>query len=89
MENLSYFGSLVFHQPRLGLRFPAPVAERLHSTGRERMGSATLQPHQDPVLLLPWVCVRGDGFPNPSPFAEVTQAQRQKGGAGWCVCKGP
>jgi hypothetical protein len=32
---------------------------------RERMGSPTLQTHQDPILLLPWLCSRGGGFPNP------------------------
>ena len=36
---------------------------------------AHLQPLQDPILLLPWVCFRGGGFPNPSPFADVTQPQ--------------
>jgi hypothetical protein len=29
------------------------------------MGSPTLQTLQDPILLLPWVCFRGGGFPNP------------------------
>jgi hypothetical protein len=29
------------------------------------MGSSTLQTLQDPILLLPWVCFRGGGFPNP------------------------
>jgi hypothetical protein len=33
----------------------------------------TLQTLQDPILLLPWGCFRGGGFPNPSPFAEVAQ----------------
>jgi hypothetical protein len=28
-------------------------------TGRERMGPSTLQPLQDPILLLPWLCFRG------------------------------
>jgi hypothetical protein len=30
-----------------------PAAERRHPTGRERMGSPTLQTLQDPILLLP------------------------------------
>ena len=42
------------------------AAERGHPTGRERMGSPALQTHQDPILLLPWLCFRCDGFPNPS-----------------------
>jgi hypothetical protein len=37
--------------------------ERGHPTGRERTGSPTLQTLQDPILLLPWVCFRGGGFP--------------------------
>jgi hypothetical protein len=40
------------------------AAERRHPTGRERMGSPTLQTFQDPLLLLPWVCFRGGGFPS-------------------------
>jgi hypothetical protein len=39
--------------------------ERRHATGRERLGSPTLQTLQEPILLLPWVCFRGGGFPNP------------------------
>jgi hypothetical protein len=35
------------------------AAERRHPTGRERMGSPSLQTFQDPILLLPWVCFRG------------------------------
>ena len=42
--------------------------ERLHRTGRERMGSPTLQTLQDPILLLPWLSFRGGGFPNPTGF---------------------
>jgi hypothetical protein len=34
------------------------AAERCHPTGRERMGSPTLQTLQEPILLLPWVCFR-------------------------------
>jgi hypothetical protein len=30
------------------------------------MGSPTLQTLQDPILLPPWLCFRGGGFPNPS-----------------------
>jgi hypothetical protein len=41
-------------------------AERRHPTGRERMSSPTLKTLQDPILLLPWVCFRRSGFPNPS-----------------------
>jgi hypothetical protein len=29
------------------------------------MGSPTMQTLQDPILLLPWLCFRGGGFPNP------------------------
>jgi hypothetical protein len=41
------------------------AAERRYPTGRERMGSPTLQSLQDPILLLPWSCFRADDFPNP------------------------
>ena len=34
-----------------------------HPTGREKMGSPTLQTHQDPILLLPWLWF--EGGPNP------------------------
>ena len=50
----------------LGLRLPVRrwrAAERRHPTGRERMGSPTLQTLQDPILLLRWVYFRGDGLP--------------------------
>jgi hypothetical protein len=40
------------------------AAERRHPTGRSRTGSPTLQKLQDPILLLPWVCFRGGGFPS-------------------------
>ena len=42
--------------PHLRDRFPAPVeiSNPHHPTGREKMGSFTLQPLQDPILLLPW-----------------------------------
>ena len=42
-------------------------------TGRERMGSPTLQTLQDPILLQPWLCFRGGGFPNPKekPYDRV------------------
>ena len=36
-----------------------------HPTGRERMDSSTLQPLQDPILLLSWVCFRSGCFPSP------------------------
>jgi hypothetical protein len=46
----------------------------LHSRGCQRVcylvpnaaedGSFTLQTLQDPILLLPWVCFQGGGFPN-------------------------
>jgi hypothetical protein len=53
---------------KVRVRFPARcgAAERRHPTGRERMGSPTLRTPQEPILLLPWVCFRGGGFPNPS-----------------------
>jgi hypothetical protein len=38
--------------------------QRRHRTDRESMDSTTLQTLQDPILLLPWVCFRGGGFPN-------------------------
>jgi hypothetical protein len=41
--------------------------EGCRPTGRERMGSPTMQALQDPILLLPWVCFRGGGFSNPKP----------------------
>jgi hypothetical protein len=41
----------------------SPTLVRRHTAGRERMGSPTLQTHQDPILLLGFG-VRG-GFPNP------------------------
>ena len=41
------------------------AAERRHRTGRERMSSPTLDTLQDPILLTPWLCFRGGGFPNP------------------------
>jgi hypothetical protein len=49
------------------------AAERRHPAGHERMGSPTLQTLQDPILLLPWLCSRGGGFPNPclSPTARA------------------
>jgi hypothetical protein len=34
------------------------------------MGSPTLLTLQEPILLLPWVCFRGGGFPNPSAYTE-------------------
>jgi hypothetical protein len=37
-------------------------AERRHRTGRERMGSPTLQALKEPVLLPPWLCFRGGDF---------------------------
>jgi hypothetical protein len=41
------------------------AAERRHPTGRERMGSPTLQTLQDPILLLSGACFQGGGVPNP------------------------
>jgi hypothetical protein len=37
------------------------------------MGSPTLQTLQDPILLQPWLCFRGGGFPNPKekPYDRV------------------
>jgi hypothetical protein len=51
------------------------MAER-RPTGRERMGSPTLQTLQDPILLLPRLSFRGVGFPNP-----VSRRMLQ---LGWC-----
>jgi hypothetical protein len=31
--------------------------ERRRRTDRERMGSPTVQTHQEPILLTPWVCL--------------------------------
>jgi hypothetical protein len=42
----------------LTLAYPSPcwrAEERRHPTGCEKMGSPTLQTHQDPILLLPWL----------------------------------
>jgi hypothetical protein len=44
---------------------------RRHPTRRERTDSSTLQTLQDPILLLPWLCFRGGGFPNPSFIWEL------------------
>jgi hypothetical protein len=55
-------------KPRLGFRFPAL--------------SPTLQPLQDPILLLPWVWFRDGCFPNPSPFAEANTGAVLKGWSG-------
>jgi hypothetical protein len=46
-----------FSNPKPGWR----AAERRHPTGRERMGSPTLQTLQEPILPTPWVCFRGGG----------------------------
>jgi hypothetical protein len=35
------------------------------------MGSSTLQTLQELILLLPWLCFRGGGFPPPHPFGEL------------------
>jgi hypothetical protein len=43
------------------------TAERRH-TGRERMGSPTLQTLQNPILPTPCVCFRAGGSPNPFGF---------------------
>ena len=51
-----------FHQRRWR------AAEHRHPTGRERMGSTTVQILQDPIVLLPRsasICFRGGGCPNP------------------------
>jgi hypothetical protein len=49
------------HPPLARFRYPE---QRRHLTGRERIGQPTLQTLQDPILLLPWLCFRGGGFPN-------------------------
>ena len=41
------------------------AAECRHPTGREKMGSPTLRTHQDPILLLPWLCFEGADQPWP------------------------
>ena len=54
--------SAVYDPVRFGFGFQQRgrrAAERRHPTGRERMDSTTLQPLQDPILLLPWACFRG------------------------------
>jgi hypothetical protein len=40
-----------------------PLAGEVPHRRRED-GSFTLQTLQDPILLLPWVCFQGGGFPN-------------------------
>jgi hypothetical protein len=42
--------------------FSGEQKDRRHP-GRERMGSSTTEALQEPILLLPWVCFRGGGFP--------------------------
>jgi hypothetical protein len=63
---------------KLEFRSPAaPVrgAERHHPTGRDRVGSPALQTLQDPILLLPWLCFRGGGFPNLHPKGNAPGAR--------------
>jgi hypothetical protein len=52
------------------------AAERRHPTGRGRKGSPTLQTLQDPILLLPWVCSQGGGFPA-LPQRQHTHTERE------------
>jgi hypothetical protein len=74
------------------------AAERRHPTGRERTGSPTLQTHQDPILLLPWLCFRGGGFPTRfggssgavrrtiNKLSHFSHERRRAGsGHGWCT----
>jgi hypothetical protein len=57
------------------VRFPA--AERRHPTGRERMGSPTLQTLQDPILLLSWLCFRG-GKPFPVALDRLRRREAKR-----------
>jgi hypothetical protein len=59
MESASAVGA----PKQFGLQCGWGAAERRHPTGRERMGSTTLQALSDPILLLPWVSFQGGGFP--------------------------
>ena len=67
---------------RLGFGFQQHqwrAAERRHPTDRERMVSPTLRTLQDPILLLPWLCFRGDNSPKTQPRdaeAALTQHTR-------------
>jgi hypothetical protein len=48
----------------LGFRFPSAArsSSRCHTTDRERMSSPTLYTLQDPILLLPWLCLDRAAF---------------------------
>ena len=67
--------------PHLRVSVPSVGAvECFHPTGRERMVTPTLQTLQDPILLLPWVCFRGGGFPLTCPARAWCQAGGFSGG---------
>jgi hypothetical protein len=56
--------TLTLTLPRAGgVRFRFPVESVATPQAVRGMARPTLQPHQDPVLLLPWACFRGGGFP--------------------------
>jgi hypothetical protein len=54
------------------------AAERRHPTGRERMGSPTLQMLHDPILLLHCVCFRGGPNPDSVPAPVERAAERRQ-----------
>jgi hypothetical protein len=66
-ENSRAVRALTEDRPRVSVSssLVERAEERSHPTGRERMVSPTLRTLQEPILLLPWVCFRGGGFPNP------------------------
>ena len=55
--------------------------ERRRPADRERTSSPTLQTLQEPILLQPWVCVRGGGFANPNPDSKAARATQDGHGA--------
>jgi hypothetical protein len=63
-------------EPRLGFRWRP--AERGHPTGRERMGSSTLQTLPDPILLLPWSAFDDGGVVVGSARAAFQTQKAQK-----------
>jgi hypothetical protein len=61
---------------RRRLYAPARKNQRRHPTSNWRMGSFNLQPLQEPILLTPWLCFRGGGFPNPGYWVRAQPHQQ-------------
>jgi hypothetical protein len=76
----------VFNIISLRVSVSSSESSRAHRTGRERMGSPTLQRLQGPILL-PWVCFRGGGFPFPSSFALTCGGRNVCGPANCFECE--